>query len=67
MGPVDPTTGQDRGWVVIRRRAGPRPIDPSACCDHAGRAWTRHDHKDRRLLSMSAGGYKPRNSELRRR
>ncbi|MBA3067899.1 MAG: hypothetical protein FP825_05375 [Hyphomonas sp.] len=33
---VDPTTGQSRGWIVIRRRAAARTIDHSACCVREG-------------------------------
>jgi glutathione gamma-glutamylcysteinyltransferase len=29
---ADPTTGQARGWIVIRRHAGSHPIHRSACC-----------------------------------
>jgi glutathione gamma-glutamylcysteinyltransferase len=33
---VDPMTGQARGWIVIRRGAGARTIDPSVCCVREG-------------------------------
>lgn len=29
---VDPATGQARGWLMIRRRPGPRLVDFTACC-----------------------------------
>lgn len=31
MESTDPTTGQARGWLVVRRRSGTRNIDPGAC------------------------------------
>lgn len=31
---IDPTTGQARGWLVIRPRAGLRVIAPGDCCVH---------------------------------
>lgn len=29
---VDPTTGLARGWIVVRRGAGARSVDPGSCC-----------------------------------